>query len=164
MTLFLDQEVEASFDFDVRKTAGEVIEAALVYEHGPYDVQVSVTLTDNEGIHEINRDFRGIDAPTDVLSFPMADFESPADFDALEDYDDVFDPDTGEFMMGDIMISLDKVKEQAEAYGHSQKREYAFLIAHSMLHLMGYDHMEDSERLQMEEKQEAILASLNITR
>ena len=164
MTLFLDQEVEASFDFDVRKTAEEVIEAALDHEHCPYDVQVSVTLTDNEGIHEINRDFRKIDAPTDVLSFPMADFETPADFDSLEDSDDVFDPDTGEFMMGDIMISLEKVIEQAEAYGHSQKREYAFLIAHSMLHLMGYDHMEDSERLQMEEKQEAILASLNITR
>ncbi len=164
MTLFLDQEVEASFDFDVRKTAEEVIEAALDHEHCPYDVQVSVTLTDNEGIHEINRDFRKIDAPTDVLSFPMADFETPADFDSLKDSDDVFDPDTGEFMMGDIMISLEKVIEQAEAYGHSQKREYAFLIAHSMLHLMGYDHMEDSERLQMEEKQEAILASLNITR
>ena len=164
MTLYLEQETEADLDFDIEKTAKEVIEAALSYEHCPYEAQVSLTLTDNASIQEINRDFRGIDAPTDVLSFPMADFGTPADFDSLDEMDDVFDPDSGEFMMGDIMISLDKVNEQAENYGHSKKREFSFLIAHSMLHLMGYDHMEEAERLLMEEKQEAILASLHITR
>ena len=130
MTLFLEQEKEVIFDFDLRKTAEEVIDAAIEYEHCPYEVQVSLTLTDNASIQEINRDFRGIDAPTDVLSFPMADFETPADFEALEEMDDIFDPDTGEFMMGDIMISLDQVTEQAESYGHSKKREYSGLFHH----------------------------------
>ena len=77
---------------------------------------------------------------------------------------DYFDPDTGELILGDIIISVDRVKEQAESYGHSQKREFAFLVAHSMLHLCGYDHMEEDEAKVMEAKQEQVLASLGITR
>ena len=108
-----------------------------------------MTLTDNEGIHEINRMYRQIDAPTDVLSFPMLSYEQAGDFSALEeDYEDNFNPDTGEIMLGDIVISVDRVREQAAAYGHSERREFAFLIVHSMLHLFGYDHMtpEDAEK------------------
>ncbi|MBE5960370.1 MAG: rRNA maturation RNase YbeY, partial [Lachnospiraceae bacterium] len=103
--------------------------------------------------------------PTDVLSFPMVDYEVPSDFDHLEESaDDYFNPETGELLFGDIVISVDKVISQAEEYGHSTERELAFLVAHSMLHLCGYDHMEDEERLVMEERQKQILDQLNITR
>ena len=100
-----------------------------------------------------------------MLSFPMADFPAPADYSALEEpAADCFHPETGELMLGDIVISVERARDQAEAYGHSLKREYAFLIAHSMLHLLGYDHMEPEEASVMEEKQEAALTALNITR
>ena len=109
--------------------------------------------------------YRQIDAPTDVLSFPMLSYESAGDFSKLEDnYDDNFNPDTGEIMLGDIIISVDKVKEQAKSYGHSEKREYAFLILHSMLHLFGYDHMTPEEAAIMEGKQTEILNEMNILR
>ena len=115
-------------------------------------------LTDNDAIQEINRDYRQIDAPTDVLSFPMVDYEQEADFSHLEEAaEDYFNPETGELVLGDIIISVEKVMKQAESYGHSRERELAFLIAHSMLHLCGYDHMEEDERLVMEEKQREIL-------
>ena len=88
----------------------------------------------------------------------MHDYPVPADFSQIEETDpDAFHPDTGELMLGDIIISMDKVREQSESYGHSLIRELAFLTAHSMLHLMGYDHMEDEERQVMEAKQEEIL-------
>jgi len=164
MTVTIEKEVECGFSFDEDELIRTVIEAALDYENCPYDAEVSVTLTDNESIREVNRDFRNLDRATDVLSFPMADYATPADFDSLEEMDDVFNPETGEYMMGDIMISVEKVKEQAEAYGHSEKRELAFLVAHSMLHLMGYDHEEEEERQVMEKKQEEILQNLNINR
>ena len=103
----------------------------------PFEAEINLTLTDNDGIHAINKEYRDIDAPTDVLSFPMLSYESAGDFSKLEDdYDDNFNPDTGEIMLGDIIISVDKVKEQAKSYGHSEKREYAFLILHSMLHYL----------------------------
>ena len=147
----------------------EIIEdtglAALDYEGCPYEAEVNVILTDNDAIQEINREHRQIDAPTDVLSFPMVDYESPSDFDHVEEaVEDYFNPETGELMLGDIVISVDKVEEQAEKYGHSRTRELAFLTAHSMLHLFGYDHMEDGERLVMEEKQKEILETRGYTR
>ena len=116
---------------------------------------------------EMNEEFRGIAAPTDVLSFPFVDYEKPGEFEWLEEEDvdgEYFDPDSGELVLGDIVISVDKVLEQAEKYGHSPKRELAFLVAHSMLHLMGYDHIKEEERLVMEKKQEEILQGLGITR
>jgi probable rRNA maturation factor len=126
---------------------------------------VNLTLTDNEGIHEINRMYRQIDAPTDVLSFPMLSYEQAGDFSALEeDYEDNFNPDTGEIMLGDIVISVDRVREQAAAYGHSERREFAFLIVHSMLHLFGYDHMTPEDAAVMEPKQRQILEEMNISR
>lgn len=160
-----DRETQIFAGIDPKDLARRVIEAALDSENCPYEAEVNLLLTDNEGIHEMNREQRGIDRPTDVLSFPMLEFESPADFSAAEE-DEMgsFDPETGELLLGDIVISVDKVAEQAEKYGHSREREYAFLIAHSMLHLMGYDHEEKSEAAVMEEKQEAILAGLHISR
>ena len=158
MSLNIEKEVDVSFPFDYEALAEEVVSFAIEKEDFPYEAEVNLTLTDNEGIHEINRMYRQIDAPTDVLSFPMLSYEKAGDFSHLEeDYDDNFNPDTGEIMLGDIVISVDKVKEQAEKYGHSQTRELAFLVAHSMLHLSGYDHMEDEERIQMEDMQREIL-------
>ena len=95
----------------------------------------------------------------------MVDYEAPSDFDHVEDaVEDYFNPETGELMLGDIVISKEKVLSQAEEYGHSPKREYAFLIAHSMLHLFGYDHMEEEERAEMEAHQRAIMEKVGIPR
>lgn len=164
MTLYFEQEYDLDLGIEYEKIADKVINAALDYEKCPYEVEVSLTLMDNEGIHELNREHRNIDNPTDVLSFPMVEYDKPADFEPVYDYDDCFNPETGELMLGDIFISLDKVKAQAEAYGHSCLREYSFLIAHSMLHLMGYDHIVPEEATVMENKQEEILSTLGIGR
>lgn len=165
MTFCVENETSVELPFDVEDIANKVIEKALEQEECPYEVSVSVLLTDNEGIHAMNKEFRGIDRPTDVLSFPNVDYEAPADFSGIEDYiEDYFDPETGELCLGDIVISVDKVYEQAEEYGHAPLREFAFLVAHSILHLLGYDHMEAEEAKVMESKQEEILTSLGITR
>lgn len=164
MTLLFEQEYDMDLGIDYEAVADKVINAALDYEKCPYEVEVDLTLVDNATIKEINRDYREIDNPTDVLSFPLVDYEKPADFEPVYDMDDCFNPETGELMLGDIFISLDKVKEQAEAYGHGVLREYAFLIAHSMLHLMGYDHMEPEEAADMEARQSAILEGLGYVR
>lgn len=158
MTVNIDYESEDRLDLPYETIIQEIVEEAVDYENCPYEAEVNVLLTDNEGIRQINRQYRQIDSPTDVLSFPMADYDEPADFDRLEEQgSDYFNPETGELLLGDIVISVDKVKEQALKYGHSESRELAFLVAHSMLHLFGYDHMEDEERKVMEGKQEEIL-------
>lgn len=165
MSLFIETEGKAEFDFDIKEVAELVVDAVLEHEKCPYEAEISLLLTHNDEIHEMNLEHRGIDRATDVLSFPMLDFDHPGDFSIIdEETADVFDPESGELMLGDIVISVDKVLEQAQEYGHSPKREYAFLIAHSMLHLCGYDHMDDEERKVMEEKQRAIMEKINILR
>lgn len=165
MSLLIEKETEVKFDFDYEALAGRVVDFALEHENFPYECEVNLTLTDNAGIREINREYRQIDSPTDVLSFPMLSYEKAGDFSHLEeDYDDNFNPDTGEIMLGDIIISVDKVFEQAGNYGHSIQREFAFLILHSMLHLFGYDHMTPEEAAVMEGKQSAILEEMQILR
>ena len=163
MTLEFENEYDGDIGLDYKKIAGKVIEAALDYENFPFEAEISLTLTDNDGIQKINKEFRDMDKPTDVLSFPLISYEKAGDFDFLENEEECFNPETGEAVLGDIVISLDKVKEQAESYGHSLKREYAFLIAHSMLHLMGYDHMEKEEAVVMEKKQAEILDNIGIS-
>ena len=165
MSFFLEKEVEPDFDFDYEEVARKVVDFSLEHEGFPYEAEVNLTLTDNDGIWAINKQFRQIDRPTDVLSFPMLSYETPGDFSFLsEENDDDFNPDTGEVILGDIIISVDKVKEQAREYGHSLKREFAFLITHSMLHLFGYDHMEPDEAAVMEDHQRKILDALDIKR
>ena len=165
MSFYLEEEVEVNFPFDYSKLAQEVVDFCLDYVAFPYEAEVNLTLTDNAGIHAINKEFREIDRPTDVLSFPMLSYETPADFAFLDEEDsDDFNPDTGEALLGDILISVEKVYEQAESFGHSVEREYAFLITHSMLHLFGYDHMEENEAKVMEDKQKDILNKMNILR
>lgn len=165
MTVNIICEISPDFSFHYRELANKVIEASLETEAFPYEAEVSLTLTDNARMQEINLQTRGIDAPTDVLSFPMLEYAAPAAFDEIgEQWEDCANPDTGEVLLGDIVISVDRVRSQAEEYGHSEKREYAFLITHSMLHLMGYDHMEPGEASVMEEHQRMILRKLNINR
>lgn len=165
MTVTIERESDIPLPFSEQEVAEAVISETLDYEDCPYEVQVNIILTTDEEIHKINLEQRNVDAPTDVLSFPMIEYAYPADFTVLEsDSMDNFDPDTGELILGDIVISVDKVIEQAEKYNHGVKREYAFLIAHSMLHLFGYDHMDELERETMENRQEEILQRLNITR
>ena len=161
MTLLLEEEVAIPFTFDYRKVAEDVISQALEVENFPYDVEVSLVLTNDEEIHTLNQQFREIDRSTDVLSFPMMDYPAPGDF-SLLDLSAVSENE--ELILGDIVISVEHVMAQAKEYGHSLKREMAFLTAHSMLHLMGYDHMEEDERIVMEKKQEEILQNLGITR
>lgn len=159
MTINIEYEAEKKLELPYEDIIRDIVEASLDYEECPYEAEVNVVLTDNEGIREINRDYRQIDAPTDVLSFPMVDYETEADFGHVEDaVEDYFNPETGELMLGDIIISVDKVEEQAGKYGHSETRELAFLVAHSMLHLCGYDHMEEEERERMEQRQREILS------
>ena len=165
MTFYVENETQTELPFDAEAVGRLVCGAVLETENCPYEAQVNLVLTDNAGIRELNRECRGIDRETDVLSFPNLDFEREGVFEIPEGAEaDCFDPDTGELMLGDIMISVDRVQEQAESYGHSLKREYAFLVAHSMLHLCGYDHMEPDEAEIMERKQEELLSCLGITR
>ena len=164
MTLNLTEECRCDFEFDCHEVAFQVMNAILDKENCPYEATVDLTLTDDRAIHEINLQQRGIDRATDVLSFPMTQFPAAGEFDFLEEEMDSFDPDSGELMLGDIVISVDHVREQAKEYGHSEKREYAFLIVHSMLHLFGYDHMEPEEAQEMQEHQRKILDYLKITR
>lgn len=145
--------------------AERVITAGLEETGCPFEAQVNLLVTDSEKIREMNAQFRQIDTPTDVLSFPMQEFLHPADFSSFHEDDySVFDPETGEIMLGDIVINAQYVISQAEEYGHSQKREFAFLIAHSLLHLVGFDHMEEEERLEMEQHQRKIMDLVGISR
>lgn len=165
MTINIDCETEDKLELPYEEIIRNVVLSSLEYENCPYEAEVNVILTDNEEIHKLNLEYRGIDRPTDVLSFPMLEYDTPSDFSHVEeDYEDCFNPETGELMLGDIVISVDKVEEQAEKYGHSQRRELAFLVAHSMLHLCGYDHMEEEERLDMEARQRAILDTRGYSR
>lgn len=165
MTLNIEKEYERKLDVDFEAVARAVAELILEEEHCPYEAQVNILLTSDKGIREINRICREIDSATDVLSFPALVYKRPADYSWAEENEaDCFDPESGELMLGDIVVSLDKVEEQAEKYGHSEKREYAFLIAHSMLHLCGYDHETEDERAAMEGRQSEILNALNIRR
>ena len=159
-----ETEVEVNLDFDYEKTFRDVVDAVIDYFKCPYDCEVSLLLVDNDSIRDINSETRGIDNPTDVLSFPNVNFVTPGNFDDVDDSDDIFEPDSGELILGDIVLSLEKVIAQAKEYNHSTLREYAFLIAHSMLHLIGFDHMEEDERIEMENYQDIIMNILGIIR
>ena len=164
MTLQIDYETDREIGIEYEELAEKVVQKVLDMEGCPYDAQVNLVLTDNEEIQRVNTEFREIAAPTDVLSFPMIPFETPADYTIVEEDESYFDLDTDELLLGDIMISVDKVFTQAEEYGHSVTREFCFLVAHSMLHLLGYDHMTPDEAVVMENKQRTALDELGITR
>lgn len=165
MTITFEYEAEQQLAFDYEKLIKSVISACIDYENCPYETDISILLTSDEEIRSINREYRDIDSPTDVLSFPNVDYDTPGDFSRLEETEaDYFHPETGELLLGDIVISVERAILQAEEYGHSLEREIAFLTAHSMFHLFGYDHMEDAERELMEARQEEVLTRLQILR
>ena len=158
-------DIEFEIDTDVDTLANELLEQTLDFLECEYECECNLLVTTREVIHELNRETRGIDRPTDVLSFPMIDFDTPCNYQCIDENDfTLFDPETGALMLGDIVICRDKVLEQANEYGHSVKRELSFLIVHSLLHLFGYDHMDDDERKEMEQMQDNILNRLNIFR
>ena len=164
MTIQIEYETERKLEIPYEKLAEKIASHILELEKCPYEISVNLVITDNEEIRKVNAEFRLIDSPTDVLSFPMIPFEKPADYSVIEDDDSYFDLDTDELILGDVMISVDKVYAQAEEYGHSVEREFSFLFTHSMLHLLGYDHMEPDEAAVMEAKQAKALEDLGITR
>lgn len=139
------------------KLIKEVVSRVLEEEKVLPEVDVYITLTNNEEIHKINKEYRDVDRPTDVLSFPMYERDEIAGL--KNDTDDEI-----EKILGDIIVSIEKVREQAEEYGHSFERELAYLVTHGMLHLLGYDHMIEEEKAVMRKREEEILETLNITR
>ena len=170
MIFSVERQCEERFSFDLTKLGKRVMKAVLLQEGFPYldengdpAAEVDLLLTDDEGIRAYNAQYRYKDAVTDVLSFPSAEFTSPCTYEVLEE-EGAYDASADCYQLGDIVLNLHRVREQAKRYGHSEKREAAFLIAHSILHLIGYDHESKAEAQRMEEKQEAVLQKLKITR
>lgn len=150
---YINEQDKVSPPEDFEELIEECAKAALEEEKIDDDAEISVTLVDNARIRELNAEFRETDRETDVLSFPLGDengFE--------------VDPDNDAILLGDIVISVEKAKSQSEEYGHSFKREMAFLVTHSLFHLLGYDHMTLDEETEMFAKQEKVLEKLGITR
>ena len=154
----IDPEVETAPELE--EALRRAVEGALDAEGVDVPCVVEVCLTDDEGIHQTNLDMRGVDAPTDVLSFPMFELE-PGEKPRAE----WADPDTDKVLLGDMMISLERARAQAAEYGHSLEREVCYLAVHSVLHLLGYDHLDEGPmKRQMRAREEAILGELGITR
>ena len=163
MSVFILNEAEWEFDFDIQDIAQKVIGECLKLEDINLKTEINVTLVHEEEMKAINFEQREIDSVTDVLSFPMLEFDEPGVL-LAEEIKLNHNPDTDELMLGDIVICCERMETQAQEFGHSILREYAFLIAHSMFHLMGYDHMTKEEEQQMFQKQDQILNNLGITR
>ena len=153
-------EAEVDVPNGLEEQLNTVIAAALSAEQVDVPCEVNVLVTYDEAIHEINLDMRGVDRPTDVLSFPMFEL-APGEHPGEEDAD----PDTGLVPLGDMVLSLERATAQAKEFGHSVEREICYLAVHSVLHLLGYDHMDEGEmKAQMRAREEAILGTLGITR
>lgn len=153
MIYFTNSQELFTISYKLKMLVRRAVIASLEYEGFGADTELSVTFTDNEGIRAINAQFRGIDKPTDVLSFPLTDYES-VDFPVA---------DEPESSLGDIVISLERADEQAREFGHSFEREVAFLTVHSMLHLLGYDHVDSEEDdAEMRRRQREILISMGL--
>ncbi|MBQ9112215.1 MAG: rRNA maturation RNase YbeY [Clostridia bacterium] len=151
--IYFMNNTDTAVSYALKMLVRRAVTATLEYEGFHNDCQVSVTFTDNEGIRKINSEFRGIDKETDVLSFPLTDFEGGEE------------PPTDEpqIALGDIVISLERAKTQAEEFGHSFEREAAFLCVHSMLHLLGYDHVNSEEEdAEMRRRQREVLERMGL--
>lgn len=147
MEIYIDnRQDKIEIKDNINNIIENVIEEVLIYEDKSLDCEISISFVDNEEIKELNREYRGIDRETDVLSFPMEDDFSVG----------------GPILLGDIIISIEKAYDQAEEFGHSLFREIAYLTAHSMLHLLGYDHMEDGEKDIMRQKEKDIMKKMRI--
>lgn len=166
MTIYLEDETSFFEKHpEIYKKVEQVIERCLDEEEVPYEVEVSLTMVDLDTIHQINKEHRDVDRPTDVLSFPQINPETIGyiNWDTI-DYSSCVNYDTEEVMLGDIILCDEKAMEQAESFGHSLEREICFLVAHSMFHLLGYDHMIPEDEKNMVKKQESVLQYLSILR
>ncbi len=152
MIYFSNLQTKERITYSQKMLVRRAVSATLEYEGYQNDAELSVTFTDNEGIQRLNLEFRGIDAPTDVLSFPLTDYNGTE-----------LPIDEPECSLGDIVISLERAREQAEQFGHSLEREIAFLTVHSMLHLLGYDHVDSEEDdIEMRRRQREILEGMGL--
>ena len=150
--IYFNNSQEGAISYALKMLIRRSVIAALDYEGYENDCEISITLTDNKGIHAINKQFRNIDAPTDVLSFPLVEYEETEE-----------PPVDEENMLGDIIISLERAEEQANEFGHSFEREVSFLTVHSMLHLLGYDHVNSEEEdKEMRRRQSEIMKNLGL--
>ena len=150
--IYFNNSQEGAISYALKMLIRRSVIAALDYEGYENDCEISITLTDNKGIHAINKQFRNIDAPTDVLSFPLVEYEESEE-----------PPVDEENMLGDIIISLERAEEQANEFGHSFEREVSFLTVHSMLHLLGYDHVNSEEEdMEMRRRQSEIMKNLGL--
>lgn len=162
----LKHEISISWEVEEREEEAicdlisSTITTALAAQGVEAPCEINVLLTDDDGIHAINQEMRGVDRPTDVLSFPMFDL-TPGD----KPQEEWADPDTGLVPLGDMALSLERVEAQAEEYGHSRQRELSYLVVHSVLHLLGYDHLDEGpQKAQMRQREDAIMAQLGILR
>lgn len=156
MILDINWEIEVSEEFQTSLTLllERGIGEALARAGGLEDSEISLTFVDDQRIHELNQEYRGVDRPTDVLSFALQEED--------EEEPEVFDFEDN--LLGDIIISMDRAKEQAEEYGHSLAREIVYLAVHGTLHLLGYDHEQDRDKLEMREKEEEVMAHIGLKR
>ena len=149
--IFDDRQDKIDIKDELYEKIEDIVEEVLDYEGYSDDYDISISFVDNKEIHELNKQFRGVDRATDVLSFPMLS----------DEFEDV---EYEEMSLGDIVVSLERALEQSIEYGHSFEREVCFLVCHSMFHLLGYDHDTEENTREMIEKEEAVLTKLNITR
>lgn len=163
MIIFDNRQIKEEYNKDIEYIIQEVIKKSLHKECFTKDYEISVSLVDNEEINNINRNFRGIDRPTDVLSFPMIEYKGVYFTHEFQFEKHDITPN-GEVPLGDIVLSLEMAREQSLEYGHSYIREIAFLTCHSVLHLLGHDHEEEEDRIIMRKKEEDILGSLSYNR
>jgi probable rRNA maturation factor len=166
MILFDNRQNKIEYSEEIENTLESIIDYALKEEKLTIDYEVSVIFIDNEQIREINAEFRHIDKETDVLSFPMLEYPSSKVYKDVymeQNFDDSYFSE-GRLVLGDIALSLEKAEEQSRDYGHSFLREIAYLTVHSVLHLLGYDHMIDEDKVLMRKREEEILERFNIVR
>lgn len=150
MNLLLANDTKKDLDLDlIRERAEKTIEEVLRVENFTENAEVSLSIVDMETIHRLNKEYRGVDRPTDVLSFPMDE----------EGYDNEGNPI---FLLGDIVICLDVAENQAKDFGHSLEREMMYLICHSTLHLLGYDHIEEDDKLEMRSREKEVMKNLGV--
>ena len=163
MILVGDKQVKVNINDSLVKSIRAVIDLALKHENLLLDYEVSIIFVDNQKIKEINNKFRNIDKETDVLSFPMLEYPKGKVYKDVYMNSKLADSffDEGKLVLGDIAISLEKALEQSEDYGHSFERETTYLTVHSILHLLGYDHMVEEEKITMRQREEEILSLFN---
>lgn len=164
MTIMIDDRREPpDLPAETERLLERILRTGIERTEGPRDVQVSLLLTGDAQMREMNREFRGADRSTDVLSFPMLDYLEDGGVEDDQLVGDT-DPETGEVMLGDIVVSMETAARQAEEYGHSPERELAYLAVHGLLHLRGYGHEREGGRRRMRAKEEEILALLDLAR